>query len=198
MGTSNLDTASAVLTSAFLNYPLMKYAFKKHTEAPRQVLIHRLHSRCVAASAIYGGVITTPDNQGAVIWLPGKNFPLGWLKEIRSGMAAIPFQVGIKQTLRLMQHDGESEGWIKKNADADMGYIWCIGVLKEAQGKGYSRLLMEQSMQQMLSQGLTTCWLKTEDPKNVTIYQKLGFSVMNEMVVKSSGITSWAMMKEIV
>ncbi len=78
-----------------------------------------------------------------------------------------------------------------------MGYIWCIGVLNEARGKGYSRLLCEQSMGQMRQLGLSTCWLKTEDPKNVTIYQKLGFRVMNEMVVKSSGIASWAMMKEI-
>ena len=146
---------------------------------------------------MYGGVILTPDSHGAVIWLPGKNFTLSLPKEIRSGMAAIPFQLGLKSTLRLMNHDGESEGWIKKNAAASMGYIWCIGVKPEAQGKGYSRVLINQSIEQMRQMGLTECWLKTEDAKNVTIYQKLGFTLMNEMVVKSSGITSWAMKKEI-
>ncbi len=186
-----------IIASAFLHYPLMRYAFEGRSEEQRQILLNRLYKRCVAASAVYGGVITTPDNLGSVIWLPGKNFPLTLMHEIRSGMAFIPFELGLKSTLRLMNHDSEPEAWIRKQAGLQMGYIWCIGVLTEARGKGYSRLLIDQSMQQMQQMGLTTCWLKTEDPKNVTIYQKLGFTLMRETLVKSSGITSWALMKKI-
>jgi ribosomal protein S18 acetylase RimI-like enzyme len=78
-----------------------------------------------------------------------------------------------------------------------MGYIWCVGVLPGARGKGYSRMLIDQSIAQMRPFGITECWLKTEDRKNVTIYQKLGFRLMNEMVVKSSGISSWAMKRDL-
>jgi ribosomal protein S18 acetylase RimI-like enzyme len=106
-------------------------------------------------------------------------------------------QLGQRATLRLMNHDRESEGWIRKNAGRQMGYIWCIGVPRQARGHGYSRPLVEESIDQMRQRGLKECWLKTEDHKNVTIYEKLGFSVMNEMVVKSSGITSWALRKMI-
>ena len=113
-------------------------------------------------------------------------------------MALIPFELGIKSTLRLMNHDSESEGWVRKKASANMGYIWCIGVAADARGKGYSRMLIDQSTEQMRKLGLNECWLKTEDPKNVTIYQKLGFALMNEKTVKSSGIKSWAMKKMIV
>jgi ribosomal protein S18 acetylase RimI-like enzyme len=180
-----------------LHYPLMLHAFEGRTEAQRLVLINRLFEKCVSATDIYGGIIITPDNLGAVIWLPGKNFQLTLLHEIRSGMALIPLQVGIKSTLRLMNHDAVAEGWLRKNAAQSMGYIWNIGVLPDARGKGYSRLLIDQSMEQMRKLGLTECWLKTEDPKNVAIYQKLGFTLMNEMVVKSSGITSWAFRKVI-
>jgi ribosomal protein S18 acetylase RimI-like enzyme len=191
------STASDIIARAFIDYPLMQYAFEGHSEEQRAVLLNRLHSKCVAAADIYGGVIVIPDKLGAVIWLPGKNFTLTLPKEIRSGMALIPFQIGIKATLRLMNHDGESEGWIRKNAATSMGYIWCVGVLPEARGKGYSRLLIDQSIEQMKKLGITECWLKTEDRKNVTIYQKLGFVLMNEMIVKSSGITSWAMKKDL-
>ena len=188
-------TAARIIANAFLHYPLMLYAFEGRSEQERAKMLDRLYSKCVAAAAIYGGVLVTPDEQGAVIWLPGKNFTLTLAKEIRSGMAAIPFLLGPKSTLRLMNHDAESEGWIKKNAGPNMGYIWCIGVSPQARGKGYSRLLIDQSMQQMRQLGITECWLKTEDAKNVTIYQKLGFTLMHEMVVKSSGIQSWAMRK---
>jgi ribosomal protein S18 acetylase RimI-like enzyme len=194
---STNSTAGHILATAFLHYPLMQYAFEGKTEEQRPILLNRLYSRCVGAASIYGGVILTPDKLGAVIWLPGKNFTLSLPKEIRSGMAAIPFQLGLKSTLRLMNHDGESEGWIKKNASSKMGYIWCVGVLPQARGKGHSRLLIDQSIIEMKKQGITECWLKTEDPKNVGIYQKLGFVLINEMVVKSSGIKSWAMKKEV-
>src|SRR5665213_3002882 len=128
MPESKNQIASRVIAGAFLHYPLMTYAFGGRTEQVRAQLIFKLHSRCVAAADMYGGVITTPDNLAAVIWLRGENFTLTLAKEIRSGMAVIPFQLGPKATLRLMNHDGESEGWIKKNAGPDMGYIWCIGV----------------------------------------------------------------------
>jgi ribosomal protein S18 acetylase RimI-like enzyme len=197
MANKNIDSAPGIIAQAFLHYPLMQYAFEGITEDKRQLLLNRLYNRCVAASALYGGVITTPDEQGAVIWLPAKNFPLTLLHEIRSGMALIPLELGLKSTLRLMNHDSEPEAWIRRQAGDKMGYIWCIGVLPQARGKGYSRLLIEQSMQQMKALGLNTCWLKTEDPKNVTIYQKLGFTLMRETLVKNSGITSWALMKPI-
>ena len=193
----NHQTVARVIARSFLHYPLMLYAFEGKSEEQRLALINRLFDKCVTAAEIYGGVIITPDELGAVIWLPGNHFQLTLLNEIRSGMALIPLQVGIKPTLRLMNHDAQSEGWIKKHAPASMGYIWNIGVLPEARGKGYSRLLMDQSIEQMRKLGLTECWLKTEDAKNVTIYQKLGFTLMNEMKVKSSGINSWALHKAI-
>jgi len=197
MAETRNEIASRVIGGAFLHYPLMMYAFEGRTEQERGRLLHKLYSRCVAAADMYGGVIVMPNELGAVIWLPGKNFTLGLAKEIRSGMAVIPFQLGPKATLRLMNHDGESEGWIVKNAGPEMGYIWCLGVAAEARGKGYSRVLIEQCIDQMRLLGLKECWLKTEDPKNVTIYQRIGFSLMHEMVVKSSGIRSWAMRKMI-
>lgn len=189
------QTATRIISRAFLNYPLMLYAFEGRTEQQRAYLLYKLFEKCVSACVLYGKLLLTHDKTGSVIWLPGKNFRPTLPQEIRSGMALIPLQVGVKTTLRLMYHDSEAEGWIKKHAVPNMGYIWNIGVLPEAQGKGYSRLLIDQSIEQMRQEGLTECWLKTEDAKNVTIYQKLGFTVMNQMVVKSSGISSWAMRK---
>jgi hypothetical protein len=181
MAETKKQIASRVLAGAFLHYPLMKFAFEGHTEEERAAMLLKLYTGCVSAAKIYGGIHTTPDDLGAVIWLPGRSFPLTLSMEIRSGMWTLPVQLGQKATLRLMNHDRESEGWIKKNAGRNMGYIWCIGV----------------AIEQMRQMGLKECWLKTEDPKNVTIYQKLGFTVAKHMIVKSSGIDSWAMRKMI-
>jgi len=183
--------AGEILADAFLHYPLMKYAFDGKTEEVRSEGLHHLYKHCAKAASIYGGVIVTPDAKGALIWLPGKHFPLGLTHEVKSGMWAIPFNLGIKTTLRLVNHDGELDKWIAKHAGANYGYIWCVGVNATARGKGYSRQLIDKAVNDMRAQGMNEFWLKTEDPKNVTIYQKLGFELFYETVVSRSGVKGW-------
>ncbi|MCX6197860.1 MAG: GNAT family N-acetyltransferase [Bacteroidetes bacterium] len=185
--------AGKILADAFLHYPLMQYAFEGRSEEQRAKALLDLHTSCSKAAALYGGVILSEDKQGALIWLNGKNFPLGLLREINSGMWTIPFKLGAKATLRLMNHDAVPEGWIAKNANGNFGYIWCVGINVSARGKGYSRQLIDQAITDMRAQGMNEFWLKTDDSKNVTIYQKLGFEIIYETIVKSSGLKSWVM-----
>ncbi len=189
----NHELAGKILADAFLHYPLMNYAFEGNAEEERSAGLHHLYKCCSKTASIYGGVILTSDQQGALIWLPGKHFPLGLKHEINSGMWMIPFNLGIKTTLRLVNHDDELDKWIDKNANENYGYIWCVGVNASARGKGYSRQLIDQAITDMRALGMTEFWLKTEDPKNVTIYQKLGFELVYETVVKSSGVRGWVM-----
>jgi ribosomal protein S18 acetylase RimI-like enzyme len=188
--------AGKILADAFLHYPLMQYAFEGRSEEERAKALHQMYSCCVPAAALYGGVILSEGKQGALIWLNGKNFPLGLLREIKSSMWTIPFHLGAKTTLRLMNHDAVSEGWIAKNAGEKFGYIWCVGVNANSRGKGYSKKIIDQAITDMRAQGMNEFWLKTEDPKNVTIYQKLGFELVYETVVKSSGLKSWVMRRK--
>ncbi|KAH9095211.1 hypothetical protein LEN26_017904 [Aphanomyces euteiches] len=74
-----------------------------------------------------------------------------------------------------------------------MGWIWAVGVALEGQGKGYCRYLMEKAIDDVRAQGMTEIWFTTDKDVNVTIYKKLGFQVMTEKVISSSGIKSWTM-----
>lgn len=188
--------AAKILAEAFINYPLMLHAFEGKSEEERAKSILQMHTHCAKATEQYGGIIITPDEQGAITWLNGKNFPLGLIREIKSGMALLPIKLGITSTLRLINHDAEPEGWIRKNADDKMGYIWNIGVGVDARGKGYSRLLIEQAIAEMKQQGMNEFWLKTEDAANVAIYKKLGFELAYETNVKNSGLMSWVFRRE--
>jgi GNAT superfamily N-acetyltransferase len=188
---SKNDIASQVIADAFFNYATMTYAFGGYSEAQRMAGTQKLFRRCVAAADKFGGIVTTPDNKGALIWLSGDYFPMGIVNEITSGMLAIPFEIGVKPTLRLMGHEQDSEVWIKKNSSGKMGYIWCVGVLEEMRGKGLSRVLIDHSIADMKAAGITDYWLKTEDPKNVEVYKKLGFEMKREIIVKQSGLPTW-------
>lgn len=185
--------AGSILAEAFLHYPLMQYAFEEKTEEAKRKGLHHLYTHCVKAALWYGGVVITPNQQGALIWLRGNHFPLGLTREIKSGMWAVPFKLGLKTTLRLMNHDAEPDNWLRENASPNFGYVWCVGVNNVARGKGYSRLLIERSIDEMKQLGMNEYWLKTEDPKNVAIYRKLGFETVGHFTVKSSGIPCWIM-----
>ncbi|MBS1593361.1 MAG: GNAT family N-acetyltransferase [Bacteroidetes bacterium] len=185
--------AGQILADAFLHYPLMLHAFEGRTEESRHRGLRQLYTRCASGASLYGGVVINDTNDGALIWLPGDSFPLGLPREIRAGMGLIPFTVGPRATLRLVRHDAVSEGWVREHAGEKMGYIWCLGVAASQRGKGYSRALIDRAIEQMRAQGMDSFWLKTEDPKNVTIYQRQGFELMHTMIVPSSGIQSWMM-----
>lgn len=188
--------AGSILADAFLHYPLMDFAFEGKTAAQQQLGLLHLYTACTNACSTFGGVQISDDQQGALVWLSGNNFPLGLVKELRAGMLRIPFALGVKTTLRLMRHDAVAESWIRQHAGNNMGYIWCLGVRNQARGKGISRVLIEAAIEKMKSEGLDEFWLKTEDPKNVIVYQKSGFELMFETVVKSSGIKTWVMMRK--
>ena len=190
---ASYQQAGQILADAFLHYPLMLHAFEGSTELERSQALHQLYTHCAKAAQAYGGVLCLPDENGALIWLPVHHFPLGLFREAKAGMLSLPFRLGIKSTLRLMNHDAVSEGWIAKHAGAKMGYIWCVGVSATVRGKGLSRQIIEQSISDMRKQGLNEFWLKTEDAKNVLIYQKLGFELVHETLVKSSALQSWVM-----
>jgi GNAT superfamily N-acetyltransferase len=185
-----------ILSEAFIEYPLILHAFEGLSDADRLVKLNALYGSCASACEKFGGVILDDKKQGALIWLDGKNFPLGLMKEIQTDMIILPFKLGIKSTLRLINHDSEIEGWIRKNTSRNIGYIWCLGVDKDLRGKGIARQLIMKSIDQMKEKGITEFWLKTEDSKNVLIYEKIGFKVMQHKIVKSSGIGSWAMKYE--
>lgn len=187
--------ASQIFAAAFSQYPLMQYAFEGCSEEKKARGRLALYTHCAKAAQIYGGLHLTDDEQGAIIWLPSQHYQLGLWREFVSGMVAIPFKLGPKATLRLINHEAVLDNWIRKHAGDKMGYVWVVGVLANARGKGYSRWLIEKAIADMKAQGLTEFWLSTEAPQNVLIYQKMGFEVMLEMVVPSSGLQAWIMKK---
>jgi ribosomal protein S18 acetylase RimI-like enzyme len=182
-----------VLGEAFLDYPLMRYAFDGQSPEKYKKSVFTLYGCCANGCAAYGNTFLHPSGDGALTYLSGDSFPMGLWKELQTGFLAVPLNLGLKATLRLIRHEEEVEPWIRKNASKSMGYIWCIGVRPSAQGKGYSREMMDLAVKEMKEKGMEEIWLKTEDAKNVKIYEKLGFKVEKHVVAKSSGIDAWMM-----
>ncbi|CAK4677219.1 unnamed protein product [Aphanomyces euteiches] len=178
-----LDAIARTLAQAFLHYPCMKYAFDGMTEAERLEKLTILER-------------TTKDGNGALLWLAGKNFPLSLEQSEQSGITELPAPLGMTVIQRFASHTREGNNYVVQHAGKTMGWIWVLGVAPESQGKGHGRYLVEKAVADMRAQGMTEFWLVTESEVNVIIYKKLGFQVMHEHVLFSSGIRKWTMKRQ--
>ncbi|KAH9161870.1 hypothetical protein LEN26_001223 [Aphanomyces euteiches] len=134
----NLALVSRSLGSAFVNYPIVKFAFLGYTDADQ-----------LKRPSIYGGVVVAEGGNGAVCWLPRNQYPLGLWQELKSGMMMLPFQVGFRPILRIVRHYHDSEKYTLEHASANAGWIWVVGVAPEGQGKGHCRRMMETAIDAM-------------------------------------------------
>ena len=73
--------------------------------------------------------------------------------------------------------------------------LFLIGVRPELQGRGYAKLLLN-SMFERLDRDRIPCFLETQTPANVEIYQKYGFAVKHHGHIPGTNIPHWAMLRE--
>jgi ribosomal protein S18 acetylase RimI-like enzyme len=73
-------------------------------------------------------------------------------------------------------------------------YIMILGVDPVHHGKGLGKALMEPVMKKAEANGQPV-YLETAQPANVSFYQKLGFSVLRELIDPTSGLKMWTFRK---
>ena len=60
-------------------------------------------------------------------------------------------------------------------AKGDFAYLWLLGAHPDAQGRGLGRAALESAVSSMRARGFARCVLRTQQPRNVSLYRYLGF-----------------------
>lgn len=188
----NKQTAYAkLLAQAFVADPLFALAFadtdKSKTERAKQWYIEVLLKYCQQC----GNIITTPDELGVIAWSKGTHFPLHFTPETFRGVEADI----IEKVNRIGEHEGVIEQYIVEHA-SNYGYICLMGVDIRVRGRGYAKQLLNAAKQQMAEQGIVYCWLTTENPNNVSLYRKNGFTLVDQFKT-NMGIDAYFFKQEI-
>jgi len=74
-------------------------------------------------------------------------------------------------------------------------YGGLIGVDPKFQGRGYASALMKPILARIDQEHLP-CYIETENKKNVSIFQKYGFEVVEVDTIPGTNINNWAMLRE--
>ena len=181
---AHVKTAAETLAQAFQDYPTFIYIFPDAAE--RKDKLPALFRSFLQYGLLHGeAYATSPVMEGVTVWLP-PGFPGGL-----SGH----HEVG-REALERFAYYGRCVYSVRKNhAPAQHWFLELIGVTPEFQGKGYAGVLLKP-MLDMIDRERLPCYLDTEVEKNVAIYTRYGFKVVDDIIIPGTEIRSWGMLRE--
>lgn len=179
--------AGKTLARAFASDPMMTHV--EPIDQRRREILPRLFS-LTARHALAVSGFQRCGEAGFALWLTSRSEPSSW-DTLRHGLWRMPFVLGLRAGLRMMRHEAWCASRLGRLAPRHYGYLWVLGVEPELHGRGWGRSVLEGAVRQMASVGLAWCFLKTEQPRNVELYEHLGFTCVERSVAPPSGLTTW-------
>jgi ribosomal protein S18 acetylase RimI-like enzyme len=141
----------------------------------------------------YGEVYHTPDYTGAAIWLPPGQTAYTLWRMLRAGMFVAPLRLPWPMLRRLATVESRAQALHERYAPGSHWYLAQIGVEPAFQRQGIASRLLRPMLVRADAAGLP-CYLETENPANIGIYQRYGFQVVAEDAMVN-GPHIWAMVR---
>ena len=174
---ADVGRIAAMLARAFQDDPLMRYAIPD--AGRRRVLLSRLMTLNARYGCRYGEVYTTPNYEGAAIWLPPGQTRMTLWRILRAGMFVAPLWAPWPALRRLAVSGDHSARLHARCLSEPHWYLSQIGVEPVAQRHGIASKLLRPMLARMDAANLP-CYLETENAANIAFYQRLGFRVAAE------------------
>jgi ribosomal protein S18 acetylase RimI-like enzyme len=192
MPRDSLASAAQLLARAFFADPLFVRA--QPSERLRRNGLPTLFEALLRHAGSSGGVLSTAE--GVVAWTPVRSLHANLLEQIRRGYTKVPLKLGPGATFRLQAHDDWCNCRTAAHCSPDTAYIHGVGVEPSLAGHGFGSQLMNAVLSRIgKSHGL--CTLRTENPRNVAFYEKLGFRCVEQLGVPVTGLTAWFFVKDL-
>jgi ribosomal protein S18 acetylase RimI-like enzyme len=178
---ATVDTVVDCLAAAFIDDPLMCWVFASDPDA-RPANVTAWMRAEVEAALGYGHAYVDVEGQGAALWSPPeKNF------YDNDGLVAEMF--ALLATAESDRNDIVAEGLMQFGEhfpDTPHFYLAIVGVAPEGRGGGVGARLIERVLNICDEEGIDA-YLESSNPRNVGLYERLGFEVTAEMQMPESG-----------
>ncbi len=183
--------SGAALGRAFFDDPLMEYILPD--EGKRGPASTWFFTAAAKLGHHYGEVYTTGEKvDGNAIWLPPGKVKVSIPKMIRSGMLMAPIKFGLGPFSRFLTVMNTLEHLHDRDMPEPHWYLMVLGVDPPRQGQGVGGALIQPIIERADADGLP-CYLETMKTRNVTFYEKHGFSVIVEDDLPKGGPHFWTM-----
>jgi GNAT superfamily N-acetyltransferase len=141
-------------------------------------------------SARLSATYTTDDLAGAAIWIPPAHRP-PLLDAIRVGPAMARL-TGWRRLRAVADAVGELERRRHHHVPEPHYYLSALGVEPGRQGQGIGTALMRPVLDRCDRDNLPA-YLETATARNLPLYQRLGFAIVEELTLPGAGVHGWLM-----
>lgn len=188
---SDVPRAVEVLRHAFAVDPALAWLLP---DPDHRALVEPHLARAFCKYAMeWGKAWCTDDVSGVALRRPPGEESLRWLGVVSSGIALLPFHLGLEATRRLLSVE---EAMGRQHAAVVQGphwTLWTLGVDPERQGEGLGGALMRHTFAASERDGVP-CYLETTSRTARAIHANHGFRVAGELDL--GGLTVWSMVRD--
>jgi ribosomal protein S18 acetylase RimI-like enzyme len=189
---SAFDRAVLTAARAFLPDPMITWVFPDAQGRPAgsRALMRVL----VGYGLRYGRVTASHDARAACVWIPpGPGITISRL--IRSGVLGLPFRTGLGPFARFMAANETMDKIHKGRVPGPHWYLFGVAVDPELHGQGIGSAIIREGLA-VADRESKPCYLETSEPRNLALYKRLGFAVLQEATLGKGGPPAWAMLRE--
>ncbi|MEV0432102.1 GNAT family N-acetyltransferase [Nocardia sp. NPDC050413] len=180
LSTPDLDRAAQVLGEAFADYPWTNWCVAKDDHLQRISSLQRIYLEHMALP--YGSAYIDTTGHGVIAFLP---------PDTPAPSAAVSAEIADLHGDRL-DHLLVAEERMSTLPVPDGAWLLAtIGTTPQSRGAGLGTALMKHGLAE-LDRGGRACWLDTSTERNLPLYQRFGFSVVDHITL-DGGLSVWRM-----
>jgi ribosomal protein S18 acetylase RimI-like enzyme len=187
----DLGRATNVLVDAFEGLPPGTQLFREPNSSAK---LRYFWDRTCKYALLFGECYGSEDGSGVALWLlPNETRMTPW-RMFRSGMFSAPFHMGMRDFKAFGAFARHTDTMHREALPEAHYYLFAVGVRADKQGGGVGSSLIRSMFERAKSEDRPV-FLETQSPKNVRIYERLGFEVVSEGVIPGVELRNWGMVK---
>jgi ribosomal protein S18 acetylase RimI-like enzyme len=189
---SDVPELAAMLARAFVADPFFAYLAG---DAPERGQRMRDGWQAILrhASAGLAATWTTDDLAGAALWIPPGRSASGALDQLRM-LPALGRLTGWGRLRAVSAALETLERRRRSHAPMPHWYLSALGVEPARQGEGIGSALLAPVLQDADASAVP-CYLETAVGRNVLLYERHGFDVVEELVLPNTDVHGWLMLR---
>jgi len=192
LSSDQLKLASEVLSNAFQEDPVFSKLIPNEKE--RHKTLSKIFKFQIKYCLKHGVVLATSNLKGISLWFPPKNVFISIWKSIKSSSLSLIFKIKWKNLHFLRKNDDFIEDLHRKLVPDTHWYLSTIGIDPKHQGKGIGSRMLSYMINRIAKEN-KTIFLETNSERNVKLYKRFGFRILNKVLTPRTKTCHWSMIR---